>query len=130
LSELDHDKYTPSSAPSPHVPNVSAQPTQFATQFCPARRSPPRVRGVRDPERPTLADYENPAWSEFNIAKDAYTRGLDLIQLQDKALKAIQDFARRGEVPTGRNSEGPGPTAIVVIAGRPRGGGGWHSADA
>jgi hypothetical protein len=88
MSELDHDKYTPSSTPSPRVPNVSAQPTKFAPQFSPARRSPPRARGVRDPERPTQADNENPAWIEFNIAKDAYTRGMDLIQLQDKALKA------------------------------------------
>ena len=75
---------------------MSAQPTKFGPQF---RRSPPppRVRGVRDCDNPTQADYQNPAWSEFNIAKDAYARGLDLIQLQDRALKAIEDFARRGE---------------------------------
>jgi hypothetical protein len=41
MSELDHDKYIPPSASSPRVPNVSAQPTKFAPQFSPARRSPP-----------------------------------------------------------------------------------------
>ena len=67
------------------------------------------MRGVRDPEHPTLADYENPAWCEFNIAKDAYTRGMDLIQLQDKALKATP----AGERSSGRQG-GAGPTTLVA----------------
>ena len=103
-SELDHDNYTPSSASSPRVPNVSAQPAKFGPQF---RR--PRARGVRDPERPTQADYENPAWSEFSIAKDAYTRSLDLIQLQGRALKATP----AGERSSGRQG-GAGPTTLVA----------------
>jgi hypothetical protein len=95
MSELDHDKYTPSSATSPRVPNVSAQRTKFGPQF--RRSPPPRVRGVRHPEHPSQADYENPAWSEFNIARDAYKRGVALVPLQDRALKAIQELAHRGQ---------------------------------
>ncbi len=56
-------------------------------------------RGVRDCDSPTQADLSNPAWSEFNIARDAYKRGVALVPLQDRALKAIaiQELARRGE---------------------------------
>jgi hypothetical protein len=51
-------------------------------------------KGVRNPEAPSAQDTQNPAWSEYNLAKDAHKRATALLKHQEKALKAIQLFAR------------------------------------
>ena len=58
-------------------------------------------KGVRNPESPSSLDSQNPAWSEYNLAKDAHKRAAALLKHQEKALKAIQSFARTtGGVPS------------------------------
>jgi len=50
-------------------------------------------KGVRNPEAPSSQDTQNPAWSEYNLAKDAHKRAAALLKQQEKALKALQRFA-------------------------------------
>lgn len=54
-------------------------------------------RGVRNPNAPSPAELQHPAWSEFNIAKDAHARGQKLLQLQDRAVKMLLEFSGREE---------------------------------
>ncbi len=52
---------------------------------------------MRNPNAPSPAELQHPAWSEFNIAKDAYARGQKLLQLQDRAVKMLLEFSGREE---------------------------------
>jgi hypothetical protein len=54
-------------------------------------------RGVRNPNAPSPAELQHPAWSEFNIVKDAHARGQKLLQLQDRAVKMLLEFSGREE---------------------------------
>ena len=52
---------------------------------------------MRNPNAPSPAELQHPAWSEFNIAKDAHARGQKLLQLQDRAVKMLLEFSGREE---------------------------------
>jgi hypothetical protein len=66
-------------------------------QFVEAQR-----RGVRNPDAPTPREVQLPSWSEYSLARDRSRRAVDLVQLQERAVKTMKEFVSRRRGVLGR----------------------------